>query len=270
MTINYAPSAAGLSWLTLCKAIGSRAQMEGALFDIFANDVTLSIKQAQTQSKATKEAAVQESNGYWRQGLMLMAGAVVEGICAGIGYRGSDKLSKEAENIKAMETNTTALREIDPKLATAGKTVPSAGLADEKLSPTAGTATLIGKNSTDTASQTKTLDPAEENKVPTLTKEQKKKQKNLQNAASQFSNNANRVGQVLNQVVGNGVGGTLQSYTTLYRGEQNARQAIAQGLASALNNETSQMASALSSCDSYMQGTNQTLQTIISVSAVRG
>lgn len=258
MTIKYEPSAAAISWLTLSDALKSRSLMEEALFSMFASTMKVSIDQTLSQSIYAKNTAADEAKQTLAGGLaQIVGGGLSLGITASFGNK-AENLRNQAKEIGATDTEFS-FKEVGPaKPLISDQEIELKTFGEEQAE-----LEVDPKNTKQTAKETSSEEYRNQVKA------EKAEKANLNREAKQKVQEAHSYSQAVNSF-SQGIGAVIQAHYINQKGQDQAASAIAQGLGKVFDTETSQVNSIIQSCDSAMSSTNNVLQTIISVSAVRG
>lgn len=293
MPIQYTPNAAAISWLALSQALDSRANMEGHLLNLFAQNTALSITQTENQASNAQRNMEDQANLAMKQGIMGIVGAGV-----GAGTAAFSTMMQNTNMNKAAQLDQTdefTLQEKTKPIISNANEVEMDTFIDKGSieiegtieQPTNSPTSLVqetsisaepnnaqesvkisGKNSptNSTGNTTAKTEQQKDNQASDNATLQKKYEAN----ANWWLQNGSSFASLANQLLNNGVSNLLQINTIKDQGKAQAAQNIAQGLSAVFNAQSSQLSSAVSSCDSYMQNTNSIISTLIQTSAIRG
>jgi hypothetical protein len=220
--------------------------MQGALFSVFNKEIGLSLTQTLNQAEFAKKAGIDEANQTLVGGIGSLAGAVVSfGILAQSNSeaKACDDEIKNIKNSVKGETLSMDVKQVNDK------EIPMQEISKNDAFSIKGRDSSTG--------------------IKELSEDDKEKIQKLKQDSEMLRIHGNAKQQMASHTA-QGLANAVQYKYIKQKGEDQAAQYLAQGLGNVLNTETSQMASAISSCDNNMQSTNGVISTIIQVSAVRG
>lgn len=245
MTLSYQPSAAGISWLSMCQNTVSTMEREQALLALSATTTDVQTTLTLTDSTQTLKELNDQAQGMEQSAWYSIGGAIggmLTSLGTGIGTAlTSPKNPTVAENeITVTEKNLNTGNESE---------LENLGVQNN------GAASVEGQNTSATTAETTTAKPAAEEK------------------GSALQNYLSSHGSYLSSFVNSGIqaiGNTQQASYTEKQAQDKALEAVAQGIASVMNSMQGMTAAAISSCDTFFNNTEGNFTTIIQVSAVRG
>lgn len=245
MTFAYQPSAAGISWLSMCQNTVSTMEREQALLALSATTTDVQTTLTLTNSTQTLKELNDQAQGMEQSAWCSMGGAIggmLTSLGTGIGTAlNSPKTTTPAENdITVTEKNINPANE--------------SGIEMSEMRDN-GAASLDAQNPSPTTASTAASKPAAEEKGSAL-------QNYLSSHGSYLSSFVNSGGQA--------IGNIQQAAYTQKQAQDKALETIAEGIASVMSSMQGMLTSAISSCDTFFNNTEGNFTTIIQVSAVRG
>ena len=254
MSIQYQPSAAGISWQAMSEALKNRAEMQKALYELSATNSTVQINLTKMSADQTEKELNDQANAQLASAIGQIVGAAAGVVTSGVIFAKQNSWLNESEALgKPTNTQITA-KEKDAVLPENANAVPlenmgSTVITGEQLEP---------PPNVDATPQTP-------KKKPKLSPEQQalqRKAKFLGDYGNLFSSAVTQIGTS---------GGNMASATyTKQAAEKKALANMQSGIASIMQSQNAMLSAALGSCDNNSKSTEQTFSTIISVSAVRG
>ena len=256
MTFAYQPSAAGISWLTLCQTLDSRAIMEKELMKLSGTNSQVQIDMTKSTADSTLEDLTKQADGQAANAYFTM-GAAAAGIATSVG------------------TSIGSIMTMPTKPAT-GETTTSIGLTKNQssenvsselknLNPPQGTAQIVAQNTTTATTETNT--PSGNTNVAPADANQTLPPRSGWNVL--WTEHGSSLSQSLNAGIKAGGDIALSNYT-LAQAKAKQMEALAGGIKTVMDAQGQMLSSAISGCDNSMNNTESTITTIIQVSAVRG
>lgn len=249
MTLQYQPSAAGISWLTMCENLSNRMQMEQEFLAISATTTGIQAELTTLSSTQTLAELNDQANGLQQQANMQIAGAAV-GIVTSLGtFSLGLGLSKNSSTNTSEET-VGLQQQSAPK--------PQNLLEPESESFTNPQSAEVVAQSTSTSEGTGT----------TATKAASEEQ-TMSLHAKMLLEHGTTIGGMLQSGMNAG-GQSLQAQATAKQAQDKALEVEAQGIASVMNSQQQMTAANINSCDTFYNNAEGNFTTVIQVSAVRG
>ncbi len=248
MTLQYQPSAAGISWLTMCESLNSRMQMEQDLLDISATTTAIQANLTGVSSNQTLAELNDQASGLRQQANMQILGAAL-GIVTSVGTYGLGLgLLKSPANTSE---NTMGLKQQTEELG------------DVELS--------TFKSNAEPISATVDAQPASTSDAPAATTATKaaSEEQTMSPHARMLLEHGTTIGGMIQSGINAG-GQSLQAQATAKQAQDKALEVEAQGIASVMNSQQQMTAANINSCDTFFNNTEGNFTTIIQVSAVRG
>ncbi len=247
MTLQYQPSAAGISWLTMCESLNSRMQMEQDLLDISATTTAIQANLTGVSSNQTLAELNDQASGLQQQAWMQISGAVL-GIATSLGTYGLGlgllkNSANTSENTVGLKQQTEELGDVELSPLKSNGEAISAEVGGQLASTSEGTGAPAAK----AASEEQTMNPH----------------------ARMLMEHGTTIGGMFQSGINAG-GQVLQAQATAKQAQDKALEVEAQGIASVMNSQQQMTAANINSCDTFFNNTEGNFTTIIQVSAVRG
>jgi len=277
MTIQYQPGAAGISWLALCDTIKNRAEMQKELLELSAVNSKVQIDMTKLTADQSKNELDNQANGLFASGIGGLVGAGLSGLSMGLTYAKQLPLDQQAKALNApiegLENQINTLNSAQDTQVSAREVEANAPEQGEPRAIPNVSAEIEGENPANAVAAPEETNLSETTNVQK--KELIRKQSNLareqadlQNASRAIVDRGHLIAQTLNTAASNA--GTMgQASYKLNESKAKALEALAQGLASVMNNQYSMLNSSIDSASRLAADTEQVITTIISVSAVR-
>ncbi len=249
MTLQYQPSAAGISWLTMCENLSNRMQMEQEFLAISATTTGIQAELTTLSSTQTLAELNDQANGLQQQANMQIAGAAV-GIVTSLGTFSLGLGLSKNSSTNTNESSVTVEQKQNAPVASPPLNqdgTPISATVDVQPSPNPdvkGTGTPAATNA---ASQEQTMSLH----------------------AKMLLEHGTTIGGMLQSGMNAG-GQSLQAQATAKQAQDKALEVEAQGIASVMNSQQQMTAANINSCDTFYNNAEGNFTTVIQVSAVRG
>ncbi len=254
MSIQYQPSAAGISWQAMSEALKNRAEMQKALYELSATNSTVQINLTKMSADQTEKELNDQANAQLASAIGQIAGAAAGIATSGFIFARQNTLLNQSEALGKLTNTEVNVKEIDPILPENANAVPLVGM---------GSANVEGELQPAT---TATSAPKPQvNEEPKLDAEQQEIQRKVR-----FWENYGKLFGDAVTTIGTSVGGMANASYTKKQAENKALETMQGSIAGIMKSQNDMLSAALGSCDTNANNTEQTFSTIISVSAVRG
>lgn len=255
MSIQYQPSAAGISWQAMSEALKNRAEMQKALYELSATNSTVQINLTKMSADQTEKELNDQANAQLASAIGQIVGAAAGVATSGFIFAKQTSLLNESAKLDQITNNKVTYKEDDTILPENANAVPLKNM---------GSASVEGELQPP-PTITEATKPQRTKTEPKLNDEQQA----LQQKAKSWGDYGNMLSSAANQTF-TSVGGMVNARYTKKQAENKALESMQGSIAGIMKSQNDMLSAALGSADTNANNTEQTITSIISVSAVRG
>ncbi len=258
MTFTYQTSAAGISWLALAAALDSQAQRQKDLLNLYSNNCNVAIQETQVNANAAFDELSHEAQGEQAQGIAGLCGVAAGSITA-IGSYGMEMSHlKAAQEIESPTKNSIGVSQKNTPSTTEDIELEEVSTsAKVNVEPSNSENSKSGNTPNNTQGDT-----SKTNKTNPEADMRRNKAMWWQQQASNFTGFSNQIGT--------SSGNIADAQFKAEAAKAKRDEALAAGIAQVMNAQGQVLTSGTDGTNTQMNNTENTISTIIQISAIRG